>query len=101
MAFATHADSAVFSTGIDERFAGLEHRAVEAITAAVSNLRDQLGTLVTDGWTSANNELNREQVVQEMKAALEATSMEGLLQASKNIQTIDVDRDTEKVVWIC
>ena len=102
MAFATHAELTVFSTGIDERFAGLERRALDTTTTEVSSLRPQAGTLVTEGWTSANIEFNREQVavrtaVQEMKVALEATSTEGLLEASRKIQTIDIDREAEKV----
>ena len=50
----------------------------------------------------SNIEFYREQVavptaVQEMKVALEATSTEGLVEASTNNQSIDVDREAEKV----
>ena len=102
MAFATHAELVVFETSVNERFQGLEQRALESIGAAVSSLKEQEGTSVTEGWTYANVMFTREQsavraLVQEMKLALEATSTEGLLQAATKIKSIDVDREAENV----
>ena len=61
-----------------------------------------MGTLLTEGWTSANVEFQRGQsavraLVQEMKLTLEATRTEGLLRAAAKIESIDVDREAEKV----
>ena len=83
-AFATRVELAVLETSIDQRFQGLEQRARESINASVSTLKEQVDTLVTEGWSAANIEFTREKTavrvfVQEMKSALEATSTDGLL----------------------
>ena len=101
-ASATHAELAVLETSINERIQGLEQRLVESINASVSTFKEQLGSLVTEGWTAANVELTREQsavpvLLEEMKFALEATSTDGLQQAAAKIKSIDVDREAEKV----
>ena len=58
--------------------------------------------MVTEGWTAANVEFTREHsavrvLVQETKSALEATSIDGLLQVAAKTQSIDVDCGAEKV----
>ena len=100
--FATHAELVVLETSIDQRFQGLEQRARESINASVATLKEQVDTLVTEGWTTANTEFTREQaavrvLVEEMKSALEASSTDGLLQVAAKIQLIDVDREAEKI----
>ena len=84
-AFAMHAEFAVLETSIDQRFQGLEQRARESINASVATLKEQVDTLVTEGWTTANTEFTREQatvrvLVEEMKSALRRPApMDGLL----------------------
>ena len=60
-AFATHAELVVFETSINERFQGLEQRALESINASIATLKEQVGTLVTEGWATTNTEFIREQ----------------------------------------
>ena len=75
---------------------------MESIQSAVSSLGDQIRALVTAGWSSANAKFQCKQApvrvgIQEMKEALEATSTEGFLQAAAKINTIDADREAQKV----
>ena len=80
----------------------MEQRTPTTINTEASSLKSQVDALVTKGWEAANIEFTREQVairtaVQEMRAAFEATSTEGLLDADRKIQTIDIDRAAEKL----
>ena len=80
VAFATHAELAVLETSINERFQEVEQRAFESINASVAILKEQVGTLVTEGWTAASVEYTREQsavrvLLEEMKFALEAIAL--------------------------